>query len=484
VDGVLNWIGQGCVVGLAAAGWLRVIEPSRARVRCWSLWAVLCLILLLPIVPSPWTPAIAAPAAVSSAIPQEAVVTIPGTWWTSSRIVIMLWAAWVAVFAWRIALAATALRRAKRECRPLQPQLEARLARWNAVRGTGRRTRLTQCDQVTSAAVLLGSAPVIAVAPHVLEQLNDDELDRIVVHEWAHVQRRDDIAHLLQLIVVACVGWHPAVWWCSRRLHVEREMACDEMAIALTGSSKAYAACLAKIALLPAASRPALPAVAAISASGVRRRITRALAFERADMGGARVLAAIASSLVLVATAFTVGGFRLVAAGPLAAVSPALESAAQPAAALERSASEPTPIADRERSTASAPSPAPPRDPRELRRPSRPHTLSASRETMTPAASPAGDDIVAVARHGGGDSLAARLLVPVSTAADLPGVPTPAAPLTENAAAASAAAAAAAAAPWDAAVDAGVTVGKGSQRAAVATAGFFNRLGRRIGGSF
>jgi hypothetical protein len=38
--------------------------------------------------------------------------------------------------------------------------------------------------------------------------------------------------------------------------------------------------------------------------------------------------------------------------------------------------------------------------------------------------------------------------------------------------------------PWGAAADAGVNVGRGSQKAATATAGFFSRLGKSIAGSF
>ncbi len=38
--------------------------------------------------------------------------------------------------------------------------------------------------------------------------------------------------------------------------------------------------------------------------------------------------------------------------------------------------------------------------------------------------------------------------------------------------------------PWGAAADAGVTVGKGTQRAAVATAGFFTKLSKSISGVF
>jgi len=38
--------------------------------------------------------------------------------------------------------------------------------------------------------------------------------------------------------------------------------------------------------------------------------------------------------------------------------------------------------------------------------------------------------------------------------------------------------------PWGAAADTGVAVGRASQKAAVATAGFFSRLGKKIAGSF
>jgi hypothetical protein len=38
--------------------------------------------------------------------------------------------------------------------------------------------------------------------------------------------------------------------------------------------------------------------------------------------------------------------------------------------------------------------------------------------------------------------------------------------------------------PWGAAADAGVAIGRGSQKAAVSTAGFFSRFGKKIASSF
>jgi beta-lactamase regulating signal transducer with metallopeptidase domain len=74
-------------------------------------------------------------------------------------------------------------------------------------------------------------------------------------HEWAHVQRRDDIFNVLHVLVRLIGGWHPALWWIERRLHVEREIACDEVTVAFTGSPKSYAECLVKLSSLKGISR-------------------------------------------------------------------------------------------------------------------------------------------------------------------------------------------------------------------------------------
>jgi hypothetical protein len=73
----------------------------------------------------------------------------------------------------------------------------------------------------------------------------------------------------------------------------------------------------------------------------------------------------------------------------------------------------------------------------------------------------------------------------LSTAAidgDLPGITTSIAPPSANAGAAPTALKETT--PWGTAADAGVGIGRGSQKAAVATAGFFTRMGKSIARSF
>ena len=122
------------------------------------------------------------------------MVWVPNTWWTSATIALSAWAIWSGLQGIRLASALVALRQAKRRCRPFPRSDQRGLGHWNLVRARGRRTRLVLSDDVRSAAVLGCGSPVIAIAPALARHLDADELDRVVIHEWAHVQRRDDLA--------------------------------------------------------------------------------------------------------------------------------------------------------------------------------------------------------------------------------------------------------------------------------------------------
>src|SRR4030095_1039600 len=85
-----------------------------------------------------------------------------------------------------------ALHRVRAACRDFPSDLEGRLRCWNHVRPRARCSRLVLSDHVRSAAVFGWGSPVIAVSPTMVEQLAEAEIDRVVLHEWAHVQQRAD----------------------------------------------------------------------------------------------------------------------------------------------------------------------------------------------------------------------------------------------------------------------------------------------------
>ena len=250
MDLLLNWLAQGAVVAIAAAAGLRIIPASRAQARYGFLWAGYLLVLALPLVPSMIAAApIAVPPLDLAPVP-GGPVAMPVAWWTSSALALSLWMTWSSLHALRFIVGAVAVRRARRLSEECPRDVLAALPHWSTVRTTGRPTRVVLSDRVRHAAVLGFGSPVIALAPRLLKQLSGPDLDRVLVHEWAHVQRRDDLAQLLQQLVRAIAGWHPAAWWLERRLDFEREVACDEVAVDVTGSAKGYAACLVTLAAM------------------------------------------------------------------------------------------------------------------------------------------------------------------------------------------------------------------------------------------
>ena len=70
----------------------------------------------------------------------------------------------------------------------------------------------------------------------------------MVLHELAHVKRRDHLVNLLQAAVETLLFYHPAVWWISGRVRQEREHCCDDLAIDLCGDRHAYVRALADMA--------------------------------------------------------------------------------------------------------------------------------------------------------------------------------------------------------------------------------------------
>ena len=244
---------------------------------------------------------------------------------TFAPLIIGAWLVWVAVFGGQLAHAMLAIRRARQRCRSFPLALERRLRNWTRVKHQGRAAPLVVSDDVRAAAVIGCGAPVIAIAPALVQHLTAAELDRIVIHEWAHVQRRDDLGNVVQLMARMLAGWHPGIWWLDRWLRAEREVACDGMAVMQTGSSKVYAACLVKLASLPLASRDTLPALGVLSsgslASRVERIVSRTGHGSRIGRGSRSPSASCCSSAVSLA----IGSLRIVEA---VVVSPELETVA------------------------------------------------------------------------------------------------------------------------------------------------------------
>jgi len=75
-----------------------------------------------------------------------------------------------------------------------------------------------------------------------------EQLRSVLLHELAHVKRRDTMAQLLAQIACALHWFNPLVWFAAWRLGVEGERACDDLALANGVRASAYAEHLLNVA--------------------------------------------------------------------------------------------------------------------------------------------------------------------------------------------------------------------------------------------
>ncbi|HAV62599.1 MAG TPA: hypothetical protein DCY13_09565 [Verrucomicrobiales bacterium] len=114
--------------------------------------------------------------------------------------------------------------------------------------GIDRDVRLRLNENV-STPMAIGFRRAVVLLPRSLpEAATPAELEAVLRHELAHVQRRDDWSNLVQQLVAAALFFQPAVWWLSRRLTIEREVACDDYALAGAPSHRDYALFLTEFA--------------------------------------------------------------------------------------------------------------------------------------------------------------------------------------------------------------------------------------------
>jgi hypothetical protein len=122
--------------------------------------------------------------------------------------------------------------------------LTARLCDALAIRHA---VRLLESAAVQVPAVVGSLRPVILLPVSALSGLTTEQVEMVLAHELAHVRRHDFLLNLLQTVVETLLFFHPAVWWMSRRVRVEREHCCDDLAVAVCGDPARYARALARL---------------------------------------------------------------------------------------------------------------------------------------------------------------------------------------------------------------------------------------------
>lgn len=169
----------------------------------------------------------------------------------------------------------------------------------------------------------------------------------VLLHELAHVRRRDSLTQAFAAIVRALWWFHPGVWFAARQLRIEQELAADDLALGAGAPPNHYAR-----NLLELACAFCLPAPAMASRSQLERRlaaIVRPISRRAPGWG----FGALASSLILAATGLTATATPVERAAAARAAAATVDRPAEPlpapagpvAAAASPSAQSAQPIA-------------------------------------------------------------------------------------------------------------------------------------------
>jgi beta-lactamase regulating signal transducer with metallopeptidase domain/chaperonin cofactor prefoldin len=198
----------------------------------------------------------------------------------------------------------------------------------------GRNVRLGISDAHRNAVVLGFVHPVVLLPAEMDRAANEDEVEHVLRHELAHVDRRDDWGNLAQQLIQAALFFHPAVWWISSKLSLEREIACDDRVLDASPRPRAYALTLANIAIRMNHCRHLLAPGVSNNNSQLQQRITMILNTQRDRSPRlARSWLGIftTATAMLAALAIAAGPRVVLAKSQPAAPAPAAEAPGQPA---------------------------------------------------------------------------------------------------------------------------------------------------------
>ena len=222
----------------------------------------------------------------------ELVAGLPWLWLIGSPI----------TFAWLGLGLAGAERLRRRSVMVVDGELPGLCRRLAGELGVAREVAVAVCERLATPVLVGVIRPMILLPAVALGGWNPEQIEMVLLHELAHVRRRDNLVNLLQRLVESALFFHPAVWIVSGWVRREREYCCDAVVVSHTGRARAYAETLLALSTLKATPGP--HTAVAVARNHLVSRIHRILtAREEHPMKLSRTLV-VAAGLAVVAPAF------------------------------------------------------------------------------------------------------------------------------------------------------------------------------------
>ena len=286
---LLHLLWQGALVAGVLAAALHLIDRKNAAMRyamsCFALASLLAFGIGTAVrIYEPSGNSIANVGTVAAGFP-DTVAENPITPTTIPILELLRLYAPQIVFAWLIGVALLSIRlgftwfRARRlitaEAVPASESWQHVVGRLSASLRLTRPVRLLESAAVEVPSVIGWLRPVILIPVSSLSGLTPEQLEMILAHELAHIRRHDFLVNLVQSIAETLLFYHPAAWWISRQIRLERENCCDDLAVAVCGNALHYARALTTLEELRRAPASAVAANGGSLFARIRRLVTR-----------------------------------------------------------------------------------------------------------------------------------------------------------------------------------------------------------------
>ena len=265
-----QFVWQGAVVGAATAALLTMLSGRDARTRYGIACLGLLIMVVLPVVGllegSPAArgtsdnlrPQLNAPAPAdlnseSSVAETQSPISLIENRWSQADLegllpgAVLIWLVGVLAVSLRMFGGWVLVRRLRNSGAPVG------LERLRSVESLARRLgivrpiRAMESALISVPAVIGWLRPVLLLPASALAGLSPEQLEAIIAHELAHVRRHDYLINMLQTAAETLLFYHPAVWWLSKRIRIEREHCCDDIAVAVCGDADTYVGALATL---------------------------------------------------------------------------------------------------------------------------------------------------------------------------------------------------------------------------------------------
>ncbi|MFC0168984.1 M56 family metallopeptidase [Pseudoduganella danionis] len=253
---LLQFLWQGLLIGVSCALGLSLLRNAPAAYRYLLACGALLACLLWPALELYGRMQGQAAVSIASSMLDLAGhgVGASGVQWNPAgwlRQLVGLWALCAAMLALRMMLGLWWIDRSSRarlpQHRQAQLQWQQRVDQLCGQFGIRRKVQLKLAEDVASPVTAGYWKPVVLLPAALLSGMPPDLVEALLAHELAHIRHHDYLINLLQNLIETLLFYHPAVWWISHRIRIERELMADDFAASKLGEPRRLALALSEL---------------------------------------------------------------------------------------------------------------------------------------------------------------------------------------------------------------------------------------------